>query len=96
MEGNGYQDGLGDDPNSRMLVDALSEQLGVEKKQIYRSSNLFAEPLKADSLDVVEIGMQVEDLAGLPYNSIPDETVTGWGTVGQIVDYLTAETQKRD
>lgn len=66
------------------VIDIVSEQLGVPKGDITRTSN-FVTDLKADSLDVVELVMEFEDEFGV---TIPDEDYSKINTVGDAVDYI--------
>jgi len=68
------------------VIDLVAEHLGVEKSQLTRDTN-FATDLHADSLDTVEMIMSLEDEFD---TSIPDEEAEKIKTVGQAVDYITA------
>jgi acyl carrier protein len=63
---------------------ALSEQLGVDESEITDDAS-FQEDLDADSLDLVELIMELEDQFGV---KIPDEDAQKLTTVGQAVDYV--------
>lgn len=65
---------------------ALSEQLGVDESEITDDAS-FQEDLDADSLDLVELIMELEDQFGV---KIPDEDAQKLTTVGQAVDYVIA------
>jgi acyl carrier protein len=62
----------------------IAEQLGVEESEINLESSLV-DDLGADSLDVVELIMALEEEFSL---EIPDEDAEKIGTVGQIIDYI--------
>ncbi len=62
----------------------LSEQLGIPQSKVTLESRIV-EDLGADSLDVVELLMQLEDETG---KSIPDDKVTTIKTVGDLVTVL--------
>ena len=62
----------------------LAEQLGIPQSKITAESRIV-DDLGADSLDVVELLMQLEDETG---KTIPDEEVTKIKTVGEIVEVL--------
>ncbi len=62
----------------------VSEQMGKSKDEITRETS-FVTDLNADSLDVVELVMSLEDAFEL---SIPDEDAEKIQTVGQAVDYI--------
>ena len=63
---------------------ALAEQFEVSPDTITLDTNLF-DDLGADSLDVVELIMSIEDEFGV---SISDEEAANLVTVQRIVDYV--------
>jgi acyl carrier protein len=63
---------------------ALGEQLGVDESEITEEAS-FQEDLDADSLDLVELIMELEDQFGI---KIPDEDAQTITSVGQAVDYV--------
>jgi acyl carrier protein len=64
----------------------LGEQLGVDESEITEDAS-FQDDLDADSLDLVELIMELEDNFGM---KIPDEDAQKITTVGQAVDYVAA------
>jgi acyl carrier protein len=64
----------------------LVEQLGVDSDEV-REDASFQEDLNADSLDLVELIMEMEDRFQL---KIPDEEAEKISTVGEAVDYVMA------
>ena len=67
----------------------LSTELGVEASGIGEGTR-FKEDLEADSLDLVELVMELEDRYGI---RIPDEEAAKIQTVGQAADFVTAHAQ---
>ena len=67
----------------------LAEQLGVDESKISPDTNVIVD-LGADSLDLVEVLMSLEDEFNV---SIPDEAIAEVKTVKQIVEYI--ESQKK-
>ena len=68
------------------IKEVLAERLSVEEADITEEAN-FQEDLDADSLDLVEMIMELEDQFGI---KIPDEDAQKIQTVGQAVDYVTS------
>ena len=66
--------------------EVLAERLSVEEADITEEAN-FQEDLDADSLDLVEMIMELEDQFGI---KIPDEDAQKIQTVGQAVEYVTS------
>ena len=73
------------------VVDIVAEQLGVEKEKITSSSS-FVNDLGADSLDQVELVMELEEEFDI---NIPDETAENIQTVGQAVEHIESATANR-
>ncbi|RKD75403.1 MULTISPECIES: acyl carrier protein [Sinobaca] len=63
------------------------ERLGVEETEVTREAR-FKEDLGADSLDVVELVMELEDEFDL---EISDEDAEKIVTVADVVDYIQAQ-----
>jgi acyl carrier protein len=66
------------------VKEIIVEQLGVSPDEV-RDEASFQEDLNADSLDLVELIMSMEDKFGV---KIPDEDAESILTVGNAVDYV--------
>lgn len=66
------------------IKDILVEQLGVEEDDVKMESS-FTDELNADSLDIVELVMAMEQEFGI---SIPDEEAERIRTVGDAVEFV--------
>jgi len=66
------------------VIEIVSKQLGVAKEKITRQSS-FVNDLGADSLDTVELVMEIEDAFDL---SIPDDAAEKIQTVGEAMKYI--------
>ena len=66
------------------VIDIVAEQLGVEKDKISHDSH-FVNDLGADSLDTVELVMELEEEFEI---NIPDETAEQIQTVGEAIDHI--------
>lgn len=64
----------------------IVDQLGVEESDVTMDAS-FVDDLGADSLDLVELVMAMEDEFGM---EIPDEDVEGIHTVADAVNYAKA------
>ncbi len=68
----------------------VAEQLGVNETEIKNESS-FVDDLGADSLDMVELVMALEDEFE---TEIPDEEAEKITTVQQAIDYVSANSKK--
>jgi len=66
------------------LRSIIADQLGVKPEEVTMDSS-FTDDLGADSLDIVELIMALEEEFGL---EIPDEDAEKIVTVGDAVDYV--------
>jgi len=66
------------------VKDIIAKQLSVKPEEIKNDSNI-AEELGADSLDLVEILMSLEDEFGI---SIPDEAIPQIKTINDVVAFI--------
>ena len=65
----------------------LAEQLNIDVKTVKATSRIV-EDLGADSLDMIEMLMSLEENFGI---SVPDDKVSGLKTVEDIVAFIKAE-----
>ena len=66
------------------VKEVLTEQLGVDENEVTEDAS-FQEDLDADSLDLVELIIELEDQFWI---KISDEDAQKIQTVGQAVDYV--------
>ena len=66
------------------VIEIVAEQLGVNKEQITPETS-FVNDLGADSLDTVELVMELEEEFDI---NIPDDAAEKIQTVGQAVQYI--------
>ena len=69
------------------IKDVAAEVLSVEADQVTETAR-FKEDLDADSLDLVELVMGLEERFDI---SVPEEDLENVGTVGQAVDLVMAK-----
>ena len=68
------------------VIEILSKQLRIDASKITEKTNI-ASDLGADSLDLVEVLMSLEEEFNI---SIPDEAIPSIVTVGDLVNYIDA------
>ena len=68
------------------IISLTATQLGLGENEISLDSN-FMDDLSADSLDTIELVMNIEEEFGI---EIPDDEVAGMPTVKSVVNYLTS------
>ena len=73
------------------VIEIVCEHLAVNKEQVTRNTN-FIEDIGADSLDIVELIMELEEEFDI---QIPDDQAEKIKTVGQAVEYIKAEVRKK-
>ena len=71
-------------PVETKVREIICEQLGVSEEEVTPEAS-FIEDLGADSLDIVELVMALEEEFGL---DIPDEDADKLKTVGDAMNYL--------
>ncbi|MEE9602602.1 MAG: acyl carrier protein [Thermoguttaceae bacterium] len=72
------------------VIDIVAEQLGVEKEKVSGETS-FVNDLGADSLDTVELVMELEEEFDI---TIPDDAAEKIQTVGQAVDHIESSIQQ--
>jgi len=70
------------------VIRVVSEQLSVDSSELSRETS-FINDLNADSLDTVELVMELEDQFGV---SIPDEDAEKIQTIGDAIKYVEEHT----
>jgi acyl carrier protein len=66
------------------LLEVIAHQLGVERAELTPASR-FVDDLGADSLDVVELVMALEEAFDV---DVPDEDVAGLVTIADVQRYV--------
>ena len=66
------------------IVDLIAEQLNLKVEDI-KPENHFIKDLKADSLDIVELVMSLEEKFNI---QIPDEEAENIQSVQNVIDYI--------
>ena len=66
------------------VIDIVAEQLGVEKEKVTPDTS-FVNDLGADSLDTVELVMELEEEFDI---NIPDDAAEKIQTVGQAIEFI--------
>ena len=67
------------------IRDVIAEQLGVEDVEIITMDTTFIDDLGADSLDIVELIMALEEEFDI---EIPEAEAEKISTVGDVVEYI--------
>ena len=66
------------------IREIICDQLDLEEDKVTMDSDIM-EDFEADSLDVVDLGMSIEDEFGL---EVPDDQIENFRTVGDVVRYI--------
>ncbi len=66
------------------VTDLIVEQLGISKEEVVSQAS-FVDDLGADSLDIVELVMSMEESFDI---EIPDEDAEKIQTIGDAISYL--------
>ena len=73
------------------VIEIVCEHLAVSKEQVTRATN-FQDDIGADSLDIVELIMELEEEFDI---QIPDDQAEKIKTVGEAIDYIEKESKKK-
>ncbi|MGI6194508.1 MAG: acyl carrier protein [Eubacteriales bacterium] len=66
------------------IISIISRQLSIDESTINKDTYMM-EDLGADSLDVVEILLAIEETTGV---NVPDEAIVNIHTVGELAEYV--------
>jgi len=69
------------------IVEKICNQFGLEPSEVNENTS-FIDDLGADSLDVVELTIEMEDEFGMA--EVPEEELKKLVTVGDLVEYVKA------
>lgn len=72
------------------IREIIADKLSISEDEITMDSS-FLEDLNADSLDIVELIMALEDELDM---EIPDEDAEGFVTVGDVVKYVKSHVEE--
>lgn len=67
------------------VEEIVREQLGLDDSVVITRESSLVGDLEADSLDAVQVVMEIEDAFGV---EIPDSVAEGFKNIGDIVDYV--------
>ncbi len=73
------------------IQELLAEQMNIDKAKITRKSHIIND-IKADSLDVVEMLIALEDEFEI---SVPDEDAKDLFVIGDLADYVQQKIDKK-
>jgi len=92
LDGDPAEAEPGRDEVLRRIREHLAAELEVDPSAIEEGTR-FREDLEADSLDLVELTVELEDAYGI---RIPDDQAARIITVGQAADFVSAAIEGRD
>ena len=75
----------------KRVVEIICQHLAVDQEKVKRETS-FIEDIGADSLDIVELVMELEEEFDI---TIPDDQAEKIKTVGDAVDYIENELKKK-
>ena len=73
------------------IIKMVAEQIMIDENEISADTS-FVDDLGADSLDVVELTMALEETFSLP--DTPEDELTNIHTVGDLADYVSRAKQE--
>ena len=73
------------------IIKMVAEQFMIDENEITADTS-FVDDLGADTLDVVELTMALEETFSLP--DTPEDELTNIQTVGDLADYVSRATQE--
>ena len=73
------------------IIKMVAEQFMIDENEISADTS-FVDDLGADSLDVVELTMALEETFSLP--DTPEDELTNIHTVGDLAEYVSRATQE--
>ncbi|MCS7047532.1 MAG: acyl carrier protein [Gemmataceae bacterium] len=73
------------------VIQIVCDNLSVSKEQVNESTS-FIEDIGADSLDIVELIMELEEEFEI---TIPDEEAEKIKNVGEVINYIMKELEKK-
>mgnify|MGYP000832433124 FL=1 len=73
------------------IIKMVAEQFMIDENEISADTS-FVDDLGADSLDVVELTMALEETFSLP--DTPEDELTNIHTVGDLANYVSRATQE--
>lgn len=82
-----------DDDILNRVKEVISEQLGIEDLDTITTETTFIDDLGADSLDIVELIMALEEEFDM---EIPEEEAEKIKSVGDVVDYIKLHGDDKD
>ena len=75
----------------KRVVEIICQHLAVDQEKVKRETS-FIEDIGADSLDIVELVMELEEEFDI---TIPDDQAEKIKTVGDSIDYIENELKKK-
>ena len=73
------------------IIKMVAEQFMIDENEISADTS-FVDDLGADSLDVMELTMALEETFSLP--DTPEDELTNIHTIGDLADYVSRATQE--